>query len=86
MIIVTLRKLGGSVVMGVPVQILSMLHIGVGTQVSVNVVDGKLVVKPRANPHFTLPELLAQCSEESMSLTAEDSEWLDARTVGQESL
>jgi len=82
MIIVTLRKLGGSVVMGVPVQILSRLHIGVGTQVSVNVVDGKLVVKP----HFTLAELLAQCSEESRSLTAEDSEWLDARTVGQESL
>jgi antitoxin ChpS len=86
MINVTLRKLGGSVVMVVPMQILSMLHIGVGTQMNVNVVDGKLVVEPNAKPHFTLAELLAQCSEENMALSAEDIAWLDARPVGKERL
>ena len=86
MINVTLRKLGGSVVMAIPVQILSMLNIGAGSQVNVNVVDGKLVVEPNAKPHFTLAELLAQCSEENMALTAEDREWLDTKPVGKETL
>lgn len=86
MIHVTLRKLGGSVVMALPMQILSMLHIGAGSQVGVNVVDGKLVIDPRAKPHFTLAELLAQCSKENMALTAEDREWLDTYPVGKEML
>jgi len=84
MINVTLRKLGGSVVMAVPVQILTMLHIGAGSQVNVTVVDGKLVIEPRAKPHFTLAELLAQCSDENMALTDDDREWLDTRPVGKE--
>lgn len=84
MINVTLRKLGGSVVMAVPVQILTMLHIGAGSHVNVNVVDGKLVIEPRVKPHFTLAELLAQCSDENMALTDEDREWLDTRPVGKE--
>ncbi len=84
MISVTLRKLGGSVVMAVPVQILTMLNIGAGSHVNVNVVDGKLVIEPRAKPHFTLAELLAQCSDENMALTDEDREWLDTRPVGKE--
>jgi antitoxin ChpS len=86
MINITLRKLGGSVVMAVPMQILSMLHIGAGSQVNVNVVDGKLVIEPKARPHFTLAELLAQCNEENMALTAEDREWLDTKPVGKETL
>lgn len=84
MINVTLRKLGGSVVMAVPMQILSMLHIGAGSQVNVNVVDGRLVIEPKPKLHFTLAELLAQCSEENMALTAEDREWLDTQPVGKE--
>ena len=84
MINVTLRKLGGSIVIAVPMQILSMLHIGAGSQVNVNVVDGRLVIEPRVKPHFTLAELLAQCSEENMALTAEDREWLDTPPVGKE--
>lgn len=86
MIHVTLRKLGGSVVMALPSQILSMMHIGAGSQVGVNVVDGKLVIEPRAKPHFTLAELLAQCSKENMAPTDEDREWLDSHPVGKEML
>ena len=43
-----------------------------------------LVIEPRVKPHFTLAELLAQCSEENMALTAEDREWLDTPPVGKE--
>jgi len=86
MMTITLRKLGKSVVMDVPVQILNMMHIGVGTQMHVNVVDGKLVVEPTTRPHFTLAELIAQCDEENMALTAEDNEWLNANPVGIENI
>lgn len=86
MINVTLRKLGGSVVMALPMQILNMLHIGAGSQVGVNVVDGKLIIEPKAKPYFTLAELLAQCNEANMALTDEDREWLDTHPVGKELL
>ena len=86
MVTVTLRALGGSVVMAVPKQILSMMHLGAGTQVDVNVKNGKLVVEPRVKPKYMLAELLAQCNEENMALTTEDRTWLDAKPTGKEAL
>ena len=81
---VTLRALGGSVVMSVPRQILSMLHLGAGSQVEVSVEAGRLVVEPKVKPRYTLSELLAKCTEENMASTPEDKEWLDSRPVGKE--
>ena len=81
---VTLRTLGGSVVMAVPRQILSMMRLGAGSQVDVNMANGKLVVKPKAKPRYTLAELLASCNQESMALTGEDREWLALKSVRKE--
>jgi len=81
---VALRALGGSVVMSVPRQILSMLHLGAGSQVEVNVEAGRLIVEPKVKPRYILSELLAQCTEENMGLTTEDQEWLDSKPVGKE--
>ena len=81
---VALRALGGSVVMSVPRQILSMLHLGAGSQVEVSVEAGRLVVEPKVKPRYTLSELLAKCTEENMVFTPEDKEWLDSRPVGKE--
>lgn len=83
---VALRALGGSVVMAVPRQILSMLHLGAGSQVDVCVKNGKLVVEPKIKPRYTLAELLAKCTDENMAMTTEDQEWLDAKPVGKEIL
>ena len=83
---VTLRTLGGSVVMAVPKQILRMMHLGAGSLVDLNVENGKMVVAPKVKPHYTLAELLAQCSEENMALTQADREWLNAKPVGKEAL
>lgn len=83
---VTLRTLGGSVVMAVPKQVLSMMHLGAGSQVEVNMENGKLVVEPKAQPRYTLAELLAQCNDENMALTEEDRDWLAAQPVGKEAL
>ena len=83
---VALRALGGSVVLAVPRQILSLLHLSAGSQVEVNVEAGKLVVEPKIKPKYTLAELLAQCTEANMVLSAEDQEWLDSAPVGKEML
>lgn len=81
---VTLRTLGGSVVMAVPKQILGMLHMEAGSQVEVKVENGKLIVEPKTGPRYSLTELLAQCDEVNMALTDEDREWLNAKPVGKE--
>lgn len=81
---VALRALGGSVVMAVPKQILNMLHLYAGSQVEVNVEGGRLVVEPKVKPKYTLTELLAQCTEANMVLSAEDQEWINAKPVGKE--
>lgn len=81
---VALRALGGSVVMTVPKQILSMLHLGAGSQVNVSVDNGRLVVEPRVKPRYTLAELLARCTTENMVVNDEDRTWLDAKPVGKE--
>lgn len=50
-----------------------------------NAENGRMVVAPKkAKPHYTLVKLLAQCSEENMTLTQEDNEWLNATPVGKE--
>ena len=79
-----LRALGGSVVMSIPRQILSMLHLGAGSQVEVSVEAGRLIVEPKVKPRYILSELLAKCTEENMAPTPEDKEWLDSRPVGKE--
>ena len=83
---VTLRNLGGSVVMTIPRKILNMIHLDAGAQVEVSALDGKLVVEPRKKPRYTLSELLASCTEETMALTDEDRAWLEAKPVGRETL
>ena len=83
---VALRALGGSVVMAVPKQILRMLNLDAGSQVDVQVVDGRLVVEPTVKPKYTIDELLAQCTAENMAMTPEDQEWLDSPPVGKEVL
>lgn len=80
---VTLRTLGGSVVLAVPKQILGLMRLSAGSQVDVDVVGGKLVVAPRQKPQFTLAELLEQC-DFSKPLTDGEREWLAADDVGME--
>ena len=82
---VTLRTLGGSVVMAVPKQILGMLHMEAGSQVEVKVENGKLIVEPKTGPRYSLAQLLAQC-DASGPLSAEEDTWLAAKSVGSELL
>jgi antitoxin ChpS len=80
---VTLRSVGGSVVMAIPKRILDLVHLQSGSRVNIDVQNGKLIVEPKKKPRYTLAELMAQC-DLSQSMSAEEREWFDTPTVGAE--
>lgn len=79
----TLRSIGGSVVMAIPKRLLELVHLQSGSQVDIDVQEGRLVVAPKKKPRYTLTELMAQC-DLSQPETAEVREWLDAPVMGAE--
>ena len=79
----SLRKVGGSVMLAVPPALLNVLHLGIGAEVGLAVDNGRLVVEPSARPRYALDDLLAQC-DLSAEPTAQELEWLNAPTVGDE--
>jgi antitoxin ChpS len=81
--ITKLRRVGDSVMLAVPPDILAQLHLGVGDAVCLALNGERLVVESRARPHYTLDELLAKC-DFSLPQSAEDREWIDAPAVGRE--
>lgn len=83
MIAATLRRVGGSVVLAIPKRILELVHLQPGSQVNIDVQDGKLVVEPKKRSRYTLAELMAQC-DLSQPMGTEEREWLDAPAVGAE--
>lgn len=80
-----LRKVGGSVMLAVPPAILDLLSLAVGAKVDIGVESGRMIVKPRERPKYTLDELLAQC-EETDTPSTNDRAWLEAKPVGRELL
>ena len=81
----SLRKVGGSIMLAVPPALLDRLKLRAGAKVDIGVEQGRLIVAPRARPHYSLDELLAQC-DKSGTPSPEDRTWLDARPVGNELL
>ena len=81
--IATLRSIGGSVVMAIPKRVLELVHLQSGSQVTIDVQDGRLIVEPAKKPKYTLAELMAQC-DLSQPLSADEQEWLNVPSVGAE--
>lgn len=79
----TLRTVGGSVVMAIPKRLLEMVDLRAGSQVDVNVQNGRLIVVPQKKKRYKLSELLAQC-DPALPLSQEELDWIDAPAVGQE--
>lgn len=79
----TLRAVGGSVIMAVPKRILDLVQLRAGSQVNIDVQQGRLIVSPIRKKRYTLAELVAQC-DLSLPISAEEQEWLDAPAVGLE--
>ncbi len=63
--------------------LLSQLDVAVGGSLSVEVNNGSLILTP-SEPVYTMADLLVGCTRESMQLTDEDKQWLNAAPVGKE--
>jgi len=82
---VTLRNLGGSVVMTLPKKIVDLVNLHSGSQVSIAVQDNRLVIEPKPKPRYKLTELMAQC-DLSAPLDIDDLTWLNDPSVGDEDI
>lgn len=80
---VSLRKVGGSIMLAVPPAVLDMLHLSAGSRVGLSVDGERLVIDPAIKPHYTLDELLAQC-DANAPVAEEDRSWLDLPPAGRE--
>jgi antitoxin ChpS len=83
MAVSTLRNVGGSVMMTVPKPVLDELGLQANAKLEVSVENGKIVAAPRQRPKYTLEELLAQC-DFNAPWSAEEREWMDTPSVGNE--
>lgn len=78
-----LRKVGGSTMLAVPPNFLELLHLSPNAKVRLSVQNNKLIVEPQPRPRYNLDELLAQC-DDTLELSEEEREWLDAKPQGRE--
>ena len=69
--------------LALPSGLLDLLTLGVGTQVDMDVEDGRSVIELKVRPGYSLDELLAQCDRTEPS-SAEDRAWVDVKPVGNE--
>ena len=77
----TLRTVGGSVVMAIPKRLLELVHLQSGSQVNIDVQQGRLIVVPQKKKHYKLADLLALCNP-ALPITVNEQEWLDAPGEG----
>jgi antitoxin ChpS len=83
---VTLRNLGGSVVLAVPKKILNLVHLDAGSRVEISVQNGRLVIEPPKKPRYTLAELLSRCRPTDLRPRRKDKQWLQSPPAGRELL
>lgn len=81
----TLRSEGNTLVVAIPNRLLAEMHLKAGSQVSIGIREGKIIMEPKTRPKYTLAELMAQC-DLSQPMTEEEREWLDAPPVGNEEI
>ncbi|MBK1641246.1 antitoxin [Chromatium okenii] len=79
-----LRKVGGSVMLAVPPTILNLLHLQIGTTLSLAIDHGRLIIEP-LHPGYRLDDLLAQC-DTTAEMSTEEKVWLENSPIGRELL
>ena len=81
---VTLRKLGGSVILTLPVAWLRQVGLTAGSEVGLHIDDNKLIVEPASKPVYSLSDLVDEYLADKSSNT--DTDWLDDDATGDEAL
>ena len=90
---VTLRKLGGSVILTLPKAWLKQSGLDAGSDVALYIVDHKLMVEPVARPVYQLSDLVEEyravqegCATDAATGLIADSDWLGDAPAGDEEL
>ncbi|MHC8311484.1 type II toxin-antitoxin system antitoxin MazE [Pseudomonas sp. GT1P32] len=81
-----IRRQGGAAVITLPPTLLKLLHLEVGAQLELDVVDGELIARPVRQPlrkRYSLAELL-EGSEEVAKLNAQTAFAREGDPVGRE--
>ncbi len=78
----TVHEVDGEFTVNVPENVAREYGLREGLALDVNIVNNKLVLKPRRSK-YTVEELLAQC-DFSLPMSEEDKEWDAMRPVGRE--
>jgi len=81
---VTLRKLGGSVILTLPVAWLRQVGLSAGSDVGLHIDENKLIVEPASKPVYSLSDLVDEYLAERNSNS--DTDWLDDDATGDEAL
>ncbi|MEA2116198.1 MAG: AbrB/MazE/SpoVT family DNA-binding domain-containing protein [Thermodesulfobacteriota bacterium] len=79
------KKWGNSLATRIPKAIVDSIDLHLDQEVEIEAVNGKIIITPlKKKKEYKLEELLSQCKPESVKLTREDQEWLNAELVGEE--
>lgn len=81
-----IRRQGGAAVITIPPTLLKLLHLDVGAQLELNVVDGELIARPvveSALKRYSLAQLL-EGSEEMAALNNQAASAREGDAVGRE--
>jgi len=88
MIDVNVRKQGGAAVLTIPAGIMKLLKIQVGAKLSLDVVDGELIIRARQSgprKRYSLDELLIGATPKNIKALNQSTEWArEGGSVGRE--
>lgn len=88
MITVQVRKQGGAAIITIPADILKRLHIGIGTQIALEVNQKKMVARPllKTMPkRYSLAELLKGTTPQKMKKLHQQTAWArSGKPIGRE--
>ena len=82
----TIRKFGNSKGAIIPAVLLKELGLDINDKVDAKLEGGRLIIEPLSKPEYSLDELLAQSNDCDLSLSEEDSAWLNSPSVGREEI
>ena len=80
-----IKKWGNSLATRIPKAVVESIDLHLDQKVEIEAVNGKIVITPlKEKKEYKLEELLRQCKSESVKLSREDRDWLNAEPVGEE--
>ncbi len=84
--ITSFRKVGGSIMLTVPAQLLELMKVTHGDKCSIDFVDGKLIAQQTRPPRRSKYTVIELAKNTDFTRTEEDERWLNDSPVGNELL